>query len=146
MRFQCLDVTCGKEFGWTAKKIVKLDNVTTIEYVICPYCGSLNFDEIPFSLTKPKAKPFTKSPHLTNMEPEKDQFDPADLIDHKEWKNRKQGENNYSKGSLEWGWDFQSNFKSETLRALEQSGGAIELDNYRFELEGKLVKTKKVKK
>jgi len=144
MRFQCLDVTCGKQFGWTAKKIVQVDEKTTIEYVVCPYCGSMDFDEIPFSINKPKPKPSTKSLPIANMESKASQFDPADLIDHESWKNRKQGEKNYTQGSLAWGWDFSGNFKPETVSELERQG-TILLDQYEFKLNGKLVQCRKAK-
>jgi DNA-directed RNA polymerase subunit RPC12/RpoP len=157
MRFQCLDVACGKKFGWTAKRIVtypenEKGETVTEETVRCPYCGSLNFEELPPPPRrnlhgKPTAKTenHTKNLSIPNMEPETPQFDAADLIQHEGWKNRKQGEGNYTTGSLSWGWDFKDQFNSETLRALAQAGGVLEIDNYSFKMNGGIVSTRKVK-
>jgi len=151
MRFQCLDVTCGKQFGWTAKKIVVHQELAgqkvTMEYVVCPYCGSLDFDEIPFSLAKPKPKSSTKSLPIVNMEHTAgtEQFDPADLIQHQSWKGKRIGQGEWERGSLAYGWDFKDQFKSETLRALAQSGGVLQIDQYNFKLNGGIVSAKKMK-
>lgn len=144
---------CQKQFGWTAKKIVsgtgKIGEIVTFEYVVCPYCGSLDFEEYngkpaPKS-TKSHRAPTDNLTSLHNMEHAADQFDPADIMEHEGWKNRKQGEGNYTAGSLDWGWDFKSQFKPETLRALAENGGSITIDKYEVSLDGKLVKVRKAR-
>lgn len=71
---------------------------------------------------------------------QQNQFDPADLMEHEGWKNRKQGEGNYTKGSIEWGWDFKTNFAPETLAALP-----IEIQGYSFSLNGNIVTAQKLR-
>ena len=149
MRFRCLEVTCGKPFGWTAKKIVSKVNekgeTVTYETVVCPYCGSLDFDELPFtkSHTPPPKQPnHTKSLAIPNMEPEADQFDPADLMQHR-WKGKKIAQGKWEEGSLNLGWDFKDEFKPETLRALK-AGVTLKIDQYEAKLNGNLVSIRKV--
>jgi hypothetical protein len=86
--------------------------------------------QLPTVLSQPTAK---RQPTEGNS-----QFDPADLMNHKGWKNRKQGEGNYTKGSIEWGWDFKDQFKPETLAALP-----IEIQGYSFSLNGNIVTAQK---
>ena len=58
MKYKCLSLDCGKQFMYTAKKIVSTVKNTaltneetftdvTVETNVCPYCDSLNFDESP---------------------------------------------------------------------------------------------------
>lgn len=51
MKYKCLNPECGKQFNFAAKKTLEkteCDATTTIiETVVCPYCGSINFDEAP---------------------------------------------------------------------------------------------------
>jgi len=84
MRFQCLEVTCGKPFGWTAKKTVQdPENPTiTYEYVVCPYCGSLDFEEYTAKTGPIKHIPLVQYPKQVS------QFDPASLMNH-QWKGKK---------------------------------------------------------
>ena len=150
MRFQCLEVTCGKQFGWTAKKFVKdPDNPTiSFEYVICPYCGGLNFEDygvngVPKKHIAIKTVPEVQYPKkvadiLTN-------FDPADLMKHEGWKNKKIGAGEYTQGSLEWGWDFETGFAKATIEVLVK--GVQVIGGYEFSYNGQYhtVKTKKAK-
>lgn len=160
MRFQCVDVACGKKFGWTAKKIVQtttleenaeFPTVTTYEHIVCPYCGSLDFEELPPPRRNLHGTPtvqtenHTKSLPIPNMEQETDQFDPADLMQH-QWKGKKLGPKQWETGSLNLGWDFKDQFKPETLRALAQSGGVLKIDRYEFKLINKIVSVREAKK
>ena len=152
MRFQCLNPECKKPFGWTAKKIVsgtgKEGEIVTYEYVVCPYCGSLDFEELPSTWHHKKIEEFQKKRdklaasenHTKSLPQPTNQFDPADLMEHN-WKGRKQGEGNYSAGSLKYGWDFADQFKPETIKALEL--GPLTVDKYVFKFTGKIVQTKK---
>ena len=139
MRFQCLNITCGRPFGWTAKKIVKDGDNTTYEYVICPYCGSLDFDEYrngtpaKQNKTVPKVKDFAPA----------NQFDPEDLMKHK-WKGKKIGDREYAPAAESYGWDFTDQFLPATIDALNHSG-TVAIGDREFELKGKLVAMKKVK-
>lgn len=50
MRFGCLDKSCDKEFVYPAKITVQRQSMLPndlIEKHVCPYCLSLNFDELP---------------------------------------------------------------------------------------------------
>lgn len=64
MKYKCLNVDCGKSFLYAAKKTVThlydepypvnsdgaiktYTNNMVVETLVCPYCGSLNFDELP---------------------------------------------------------------------------------------------------
>lgn len=147
MRFQCLDVRCGKEFGWTLKRIVtyptndKGENVTE-ETIRCPYCGSLDFEELSpgHKPNKPqKQEKKTPPPRMPKPAGQAD-FNSTDLMEHK-WKGRKRGEGNYAAGSLEYGWDFADQFKPETIEALKR--GPLTIDKYVFKFTGKIVQTKK---
>ena len=126
MRFQCLNITCGKQFGWTAKKIVSDGDNTTYEYVICPYCGSLDFEEIrngvPKKTKKEKNVPPVQYPQSVS------QFDPADLVQHS-WKGKKISAGKWADGSLAYGWDFKDRFQKQTIQELEIQG-TINIDKY----------------
>lgn len=153
MRFQCLEVTCGKPFGWTAKRIVSGADGVVTEYVVCPYCGSLDFEEYSVAFPLKKGMPPQKSetsgikkvqrPQITPISSTDRHFDPADLMEHQGWKNKKTGENQYTAGSLNWGWDYKDRFAVDTVAALEQ--GAVTIQGHDFTLDGKLVSVKKVK-
>jgi len=170
MRFQCLEITCGKPFGWTAKKIVKtypcqpatsntpaskaiFPEEISYEYVVCPYCGSLDFDEYRNGLpSKPvAAKPVPPirypAPASQPIQPTQDtsQFDPADLMQHS-WKGKKDGQGGYEHGSISYGWDFKDKFAPATIQEL-QIQGTISIDQYEFSLNrtGSLVSAKKAK-
>ena len=114
---------------------------TTYEYVICPYCGSLDFEEIrngvPKKTKKEKNVPPVQYPQSVS------QFDPADLVQHS-WKGKKIGDRQYAKANQNYGWDFKDQFTNATLNALEK--GAVTVDQYVFELKGKIVSMQKVKK
>ena len=114
---------------------------TTYEYVICPYCGSLDFEEIrngvPKKTKKEKNVPPVQYPQSVS------QFDPADLVQHS-WKGKKIGDRQYAKANQNYGWDFKDQFTDATLNALEK--GAVTVDRYVFELKGKIVSMQKVKK
>ncbi len=49
MKYKCKNEICGKQFSFTATKTVtdQEKEIVTIETLVCPYCCSLNFDEIP---------------------------------------------------------------------------------------------------
>lgn len=51
MKYQCKNEVCGKQFNFTAKKTVEKtiapDEVSTIEILTCPFCGSIEIDEAP---------------------------------------------------------------------------------------------------
>lgn len=52
MKYKCLNPECGKQFNFAAKKTFEktecdASTTTIIETVVCPYCDSLNFDELP---------------------------------------------------------------------------------------------------
>ena len=49
MKYQCKNEICGKQFSFTAKKTVtdQEKEIVTIETLVCPYCESLNFEELP---------------------------------------------------------------------------------------------------
>ena len=139
MRFQCLN--CSKQFGWTAKKTISkivegYELPVTMEYIVCPYCESYNFEEIVEKKVKPKPVPPVKMPKPSN-------FDPEDLMKH-EWKGKKLGHKHWEKGSLEYGWDFTDKFQQSTIAALES--GPLTIDKYEFVLREKIVSTKKAKK
>ena len=144
MRFQCLEVTCGEQFGWTAKKIVT-EGPVTIEYIVCPYCEGLKFEENTgnLSLIKPNV-PTKKSPPVQMPKPVqmKSQFDPSDLMQHNWKKGKRKPDKTYDVGSLAYGWDFKDQFKPETLDALAR--GPIDIDQYVVSLQGNFVSTKKV--
>ena len=151
MRFQCVDINCGRPFGWTAKKIIQVisdehELPVTYEYVVCPYCGSLDFEECSgnLSLIKPKFPtkkniPSVQMPKSVQM---KSHFDPADLMQHSWKKGKRRPDGKYDVGSLAYGWDFKDQFKPETLDALAR--GPIDIDQYVIELRGNFVSTKKV--
>lgn len=145
MRFQCLSVECGRPFGWTAKRIVtypenEKGELITEEYVVCPYCGSLDFEELP-----PNRKPSKQASKPVQM-PQPANFNPDDLMEH-EWKGRKQGEGNYvNKGKLpKFGWDFANELEPPTISFLKTCKKQTHMiDKYRFALDGKLVKMQTV--
>jgi len=143
MRFQCLEVTCGKQFGWTAKKIIKVSEVETIEYVVCPYCGGLDFDELAPNHKIPQKKtPPIKYPTPVQPTAGSSQFDPADLMQHK-WKGKKRKDGGYEAWNGHYGWDFKDQFVDATLNALEK--GSVTVDKYIFSLKGKLVSVSEAK-
>ena len=151
MRFQCVDINCGRPFGWTAKKIIKtyatnestiLPEETTYEYVVCPYCGSLDFEEGNSQIQKKLKEvpvPPVQMPKPVQM---KSQFDPSDLMQHNWKKGKRKPDKTYDVGSLAYGWDFKDQFKPETLDALAR--GPINIDQYVISLQGNFVSTKKV--
>ena len=147
MRFQCVNINCGRPFGWTAKKIIQVisdehELPVTYEYVVCPYCGSLDFEEGNSQIQK-KLKdvpvPPMQMPKPVQM---KSQFDPSDLMQHSWKKGKRKPDKTYDVGSLAYGWDFKDQFKPETLDALAK--GPIDIDQYEFALQGNVVSTKKV--
>ena len=143
MRFHCLG--CNKSFGWTAKKTVSktvdgYDLPVTMEYIVCPYCESLDFEEDKTGPHPTKSVPPVQLPQRAT------EFDVADLIDH-EWKGRKQGDRNYvNKGKLpKFGWDFRAEFQPTTINFLESCKDKSHLvGNYQFVLDGKIVKMQTV--
>lgn len=148
MRFQCLNVDCGRPFGWTAKKTItqKITDdaleITSYEYVVCPYCGSFDFEEGPTN-SKPvgvKAVPPVQMPASVAM------FDPADLMSHQWKKGKRQANGYYELGNLAYGWDFANKFKPETVRELSIQG-TLEIGGYEFNIDQsqKFVRTKKAK-
>ena len=145
MRFQCVDINCGRPFGWTAKKIIQvIDDAhelpVTYEYIVCPYCGSLDFEEGNSQIQKKlKEVPPVQMPKPVQM---KSQFDPADLMQHSWKKGKRRPDGKYDVGSLAYGWDFKDQFKPETLDALAR--GPIDIDQYVISLQGNFVSTKKV--
>ena len=154
MRFQCLEVTCGKPFGWTAKKIVHMvdpeyELPITYEYVVCPYCGGLNFDEYrngaPSKPVAAKPVPPIRYPAPVTSQPTQgtSQFDPADLMQHS-WKGKKIGKGQWATGTIDYGWDFKDQFKSETVQELEIQG-TIEISGHNFQINGGIVSAKKAK-
>lgn len=153
MRFQCLDVTCGKPFGWTAKKIVTVDDKTVIEYVCCPYCGSLDFEESNGTIKKKlkETTPPVQMPTPVAIRDDKPiqttyhsgEFNPEELMNHK-WKGKKIPNTHptqYEEASLKYGWDFKDQFSTPVLDALLR--GKVNVDKYVFELKGNIVTTKK---
>lgn len=145
MRFQCL--SCGKSFGWTAKKTVSkviegYDLPVTMEYIVCPYCESLDFEE---SNGKIKQK-LKDTPPVQMPQPAKiPQFNPADLMEHK-WKGKKIRQGQYKERTIAdpYGWDFKNNFNPVTIEEL--SKGKLTIDKFDFELDGKLVKFQKAQR
>ena len=51
MKYKCLNADCGESFLYAAKKTVEKtiapDEVSTIEILTCPFCGSIEIDEAP---------------------------------------------------------------------------------------------------
>jgi hypothetical protein len=70
------------------------------------------------------------------------QFNSEELLEH-EWKGRKTGEGQYSKGSVSFGWDFRDEFNEEVIKTLEK--GPITIDQYQFTLAERIVQAKKKK-
>ena len=143
MRFQCLQ--CNKPFGWTAKKTVSkviegYDLPVTMEYVVCPYCESFNFEE--YKNGKPQKKNEYYDDDSTALRPA-NQFDPADLMAHA-WKGSKDGRGGYNKASENYGWDFTKEFAEATVDALKS--GPLTIGDRTFELKDKIVAMQKVKK
>ena len=148
MRFQCVNINCGRPFGWTAKKIIQViseehELPVTYEYIVCPYCGGLDFEE-GNSVIQKKLKdvpvPPMQMPKPVQM---KGQFDPSDLMQHR-WKGKKISPGHYEQGKLEYGWDYADQFKPETVDALKK--GPVEVDKFLFKITDnlKLVQCKKV--
>jgi DNA-directed RNA polymerase subunit RPC12/RpoP len=148
MRFLCLNPDCGRMFGWTAKKIVTKQNVT-FEYVVCPYCGSLEFDELPPNY-KPEPQKIPPVQMPTPATKSLTQFNPELLLDH-EWKGKKIPNTNpqqyVNKGKLPiFGWDYANNLSPAAVAFLESCENKTHLiDKFQFVLDGKLVKMQTVK-
>ena len=139
MRFQCLEITCGKPFGWTAKKIVTDGDNTTFEYVVCPYCGGLDFEEYrngrPQKTVVEKPVPPVQYPTSVGA------FDPADLMNH-QWLGKKIGPKEYAPAGDKYGWDYKTEFTPTTLGALE--GGPLTIGQHKFELKDRIVSMQKI--
>jgi len=126
----------------------------TYEYVVCPYCGGLNFDDYrngaPSKPVAAKPVPPIRYPTPVTSQPiqstqDTSQFDPADLMQHS-WKGKKIGDKQYELGSLLFGWDYADQFNGSTVEALKR--GPVEVDQYVFRITDnlKLVQTKKMKR
>jgi hypothetical protein len=117
----------------------------TYEYVVCPYCGGLDFEEYKETSPRPAPKPTPPVQMPTPVTKSNSQFDPADLMQHS-WKGKKIGQGKYEQGSLAYGWDYADQFKPETVEALKR--GVVEIDEFVFKITEnfKLVQTKKVRK
>jgi len=64
---------------------------------------------------------------------QKEQFDPADLMQHSWKKGKKRNDGSYDVGSLAYGWDFATNFKPETIAELTMQG-TIEIAGYEISI------------
>jgi hypothetical protein len=133
--------------------------VTTYEYVCCPYCGSLDFDELPpnhkpqkqqpskpVQLPQPAKLPVQKSESSGIRRVPRIQFNPTDLMEHL-WKGKKTGDRQYeNKGKLPvYGWDFANELQPSTVSFLKGCENQTHMiDRYRFALDGKLVKMQTV--
>lgn len=98
---------------------------------------------LPVEGAVPSQTPAKPAPIAAPKIPE---FDSEDLMKHEGWKNRRNDDGTYQKGSLAWGWEFADKFKPETIEVL-QRGKDLVIDQYTFSLSenGRLVNVKKQK-
>lgn len=80
------------------------------------------------------------------------EFNPQEFLDYANWKNKKIGPREYTKGSISWGWEFiedletgQKNFSEAALKALDK--GPVRIgDDYEITKTDRIVQTKRIKK
>ena len=60
------------------------------------------------------------------------------------WKGKKIGKGQWATGTIDYGWDFKDQFKSETVQELEIQG-TIEISGHNFQINGGIVSAKKAK-
>jgi hypothetical protein len=70
------------------------------------------------------------------------EFDTGLLMNHA-WKGKKLGDNQYEKGSVAWGWDFNDQFPDSVINVLKK--GPLTIDKYEFTLLDVIIQAKEKK-